>query len=286
MALFKPTPAEYYRLKRNWDLIAGLGNALHDGISEFVNNPINWIIEIPRKVWRNKGKFALGTALISLAACGSGEEADTNGVPQPENGTPTALPESAESTPIPAGSCSIHTVVSGDTAFSIAQKYRITLDELMSANGLVYERDGTTVIIHPGKIFNIPCRDDVDPDSTLVTGVPAQVTATPEATATLTPTIDVKQEFPAIFDFLDGLDPNIDYPAGINFPHLKHLYDQYYSDQELTEELVILIANGVLDDYRYPGGYFTMESDGPPPTPNTAATIAAQDATPTATRTP
>lgn len=121
----------------------------------------------------------------SLIAIGQGE------VPTAAPGTPgTPQPTATLGTPQPTATIppntGTYTVQSGDTLSAIAQRYNLTLDQLLALNpGLTRES-----IIQVGQVINIggtpqPATPTVAPTA------PGTPTATPDAVAAITPTVAV-----------------------------------------------------------------------------------------------
>lgn len=64
--------------------------------------------------------------------------------------TPTPPPGGAAALTLPESGPTQYTVVSGDTLFGIAQRYKTTVNDIMIVNGL------TSHTIMPGQVLNIP----------------------------------------------------------------------------------------------------------------------------------
>ncbi|HRQ38723.1 MAG TPA: LysM peptidoglycan-binding domain-containing protein [Chloroflexota bacterium] len=82
-------------------------------------------------------------------------------------------------TPLPAGPV-IYTVQAGDTLFTIARRYGLTLDEIMTINGL------TTDSLTTGQTLTLP-HPPLTPETETVTSPVLSVTTMPPPTATLAP---------------------------------------------------------------------------------------------------
>jgi LysM repeat protein len=146
--------------------------------------------------------FVLIVAGSLLAACGGGDSGPSPGsqsLTDPRD-VPTATPWATpppvvyvEGGPVPVngGGEGSYTVEPGDTAFAIAQKFNVTVEELASANNMTVEEIAALSV---GQKLIIPQRapEQQQPVTTTTTetGEP-QATTTPEAgepEATTTPT--------------------------------------------------------------------------------------------------
>ncbi len=138
--------------------------------------------------------FVLIVAGSLLAACGGGDSGPSRGsqsLTDPRD-VPTATPWATpppvvyvEGGPVPVngGSEGSYTVEPGDTAFAIAQKFNITVEELASANNMTVEEIAALSV---GQKLIIPQRaPEQQPVTTTTpaTGGPA-ATTTPESTST------------------------------------------------------------------------------------------------------
>ena len=139
--------------------------------------------------------FVLIVAGSLLAACGGGDSGPSGGsqsLTDPRDvptATPWATPPAVvyvEGGPVPVngGNEGSYTVEPGDTAFAIAQKFNITVEELASANNMTVEEIAALSV---GQKLIIPQRapEQQQPVTTTTpsTGGPA-ATTTPESTST------------------------------------------------------------------------------------------------------
>ncbi|GGH92683.1 LysM peptidoglycan-binding domain-containing protein [Arthrobacter liuii] len=102
---------------------------------------------------RSLGRPALAVAAASGIAFGVGAPAHA-GVTGPDTTEKTTVQaSSAPAAPAaaPAAAANVHTVVSGDTLGAIAAAYGVSLNDVLSANGL-----GLSSIIYPGNQIQIP----------------------------------------------------------------------------------------------------------------------------------
>lgn len=134
--------------------------------------------------------FALMMASALLASCGGGDSGPSRGsqsLTDPRDvptTTPWATPPPVvyvEGGPVPVtGGEGSYTVEAGDTAYAIAQKFGVTVEELASANNMTVEEIASLSV---GQKLIIPQRaPEQQPVTTITpeTGEPA-ATATPEA---------------------------------------------------------------------------------------------------------
>lgn len=95
--------------------------------------------------------------MIALArACGfpstSGKKADITPIPRP---TATSLPTRTPlPTPTPTPIMEVHTVEAGETLWSIAQEYGVTIDDLIMVNDLIDPSN-----LHVGDELRIPPKE-------------------------------------------------------------------------------------------------------------------------------
>ncbi len=107
---------------------------------------------------QNKCTESLSAFRNALLVRSDGDEAEAGlellerycTTPIPGTATPTTPASSATSTPVPSnGTTTSYTVQSGDTLYSLAKTYGVTVQEIMQANGLnsYFIRTGQTLII-------------------------------------------------------------------------------------------------------------------------------------------
>jgi len=130
--------------------------------------------------------FVLVVAGALLAACGGGDSGPSRGsqsLTDPRDvptTTPWATPPPVvyvEGGPIPSngGAAGSYTVEPGDTAYAIAQKYGITVEELASANNMTVEQIAQLSV---GQKLIIPQRAPTQQPVTTTTPGASQPTAT------------------------------------------------------------------------------------------------------------
>lgn len=122
---------------------------------------------------RSLGRPALAVAAASGIAFGVGAPAHA-GVTAPDTSRQTNVQAYSAPAAAPAAAGNVHTVVSGDTLGAIAAAYGVSLNGVLSANGL-----GLSSVIYPGDQIRIPAGG--------YTAAPAPAAAPVQAAAATTP---------------------------------------------------------------------------------------------------
>jgi murein DD-endopeptidase MepM/ murein hydrolase activator NlpD len=103
--------------------------------------------------------FLLTSALVSLTACGSMMKKSSPKLAAAHNAPVVEYGASAG-----FGSSGVHTVLSGDTLYTIAQQYRLSVREIIDANNLTppYRlANGTRVLLPPPETYKIKNGDNL-----------------------------------------------------------------------------------------------------------------------------
>lgn len=126
---------------------------------------------------------AVGLALLILARSAAAPPDESPPTPAPTRTLPAAHTPSPAPPPSPTASALLYTIRDGDTLAAIAELHGISLEELISANGLI-----NPDLIHAGQVVVIPGVAPPTPQETPSPTAPLPTEAPAAALPTLTPT--------------------------------------------------------------------------------------------------